>query len=85
MPQSDTRSGPGTPARIYFNVALWRRGPQLAGAGHFTDFDHRRLRADQRRERYLHTAAALFGLQTVLAAPSIVCAWLLQRCVDPRG
>ena len=27
----------------------------------------------------VHTTAALFGLQTVLAAPSIVFAWLLQR------
>lgn len=33
----------------------------------------------RRRERYLQTAAALFGLQTVLAAPTILSAWLLQR------
>jgi hypothetical protein len=32
-----------------------------------------------RRERYLQTAAALFGLQSVLAAPSILSAWLVQR------
>src|ERR1700744_5785153 len=32
----------------------------------------------RRRERYLQTAAALFGLQCVLAAPSIVSAWLVQ-------
>jgi hypothetical protein len=33
----------------------------------------------RRRERYLQTAAALFGLQCVLAAPSILSAWMLQR------
>jgi hypothetical protein len=33
----------------------------------------------QRRERYLQTATALFGLQTMLAAPSIVSVWLVQR------
>jgi hypothetical protein len=32
-----------------------------------------------RRERFLQTAAALFGLQCVLAAPSILSAWLLQH------
>ena len=32
-----------------------------------------------RRERYLQTATALFGLQTVLAAPSMVLVWLMQR------
>jgi hypothetical protein len=33
----------------------------------------------RRSERYLQTAAALFGLQCVLAAPSILSAWLLQH------
>jgi hypothetical protein len=33
----------------------------------------------RRRERYLQTATALFGLQTVLAAPSMVLVWLMQR------
>ena len=32
-----------------------------------------------RRERYLQTATALFGLQTVLAAPSMAMIWLMQR------
>jgi len=32
----------------------------------------------QRRERYQQTACALFGLQTVLAAPSIGSLWLTQ-------
>ena len=33
----------------------------------------------RRPERYLQTAVALFGLQTVLAVPSIVSVWLVQR------
>jgi hypothetical protein len=32
-----------------------------------------------RRERYLQTATALFGLQTVLAAPSMAVLWLMER------
>ena len=33
----------------------------------------------RRRERYLQTATALFGLQTVLAAPTMALVWLMQR------
>ncbi|MFI4869196.1 MAG: hypothetical protein ACHQDD_07585 [Steroidobacterales bacterium] len=33
----------------------------------------------RRRERYRQTATALFGLQTLLAAPSMVLVWLMQR------
>src|SRR5579872_739417 len=33
----------------------------------------------RRRERYVQTAAALFALQTVLAAPNILSGWLLQQ------
>jgi hypothetical protein len=35
-----------------------------------------------RRERYLQTVTAIFGLQTVLAAPSIVAMWLVGRFAD---
>jgi hypothetical protein len=33
----------------------------------------------RRRERYLQTTTALFGLQTVLAAPTMALVWLMQR------
>jgi hypothetical protein len=35
-----------------------------------------------RRERYLQTVTAIFGLQCVLAAPSIVSMWLVERFAD---
>jgi len=117
MPQSDTRSSLATLARLYFDIALWRRGPQdlpavgillpltigvyvlisvalgeltpqlrsgwtphvLSDAAFVALWYWLLLILAHRSERYLQTAAALFGLQTVLAAPSIVCAWLLQR------
>jgi len=42
------------------------------------------LRIARRSERYLQTAVALFGLQTVLAVPSIISVWLVQRyAADP--
>jgi len=106
-----------TLARIYFDIALWRRGPQdlpavgillpltigaymlisvalgealpelrtgwapqvLADTAFVALWYWVLLALARRRERYLQTAAALFGLQCVLAAPSIVSAWLLQR------
>jgi hypothetical protein len=37
------------------------------------------LRIVGRSERYVQTAAALFGVQTVLAVPSIVSVWLVAR------
>ncbi len=37
------------------------------------------LRIARRPERYLQTATALFGLQTVLVAPSIASVWLVTR------
>jgi hypothetical protein len=37
------------------------------------------LRIAGRSERYVQTAAALFGLQTALATPSIVSVWLVAR------
>jgi hypothetical protein len=106
-----------TLARLYFNIALWRRGPQdlpavgillpltiaayvfvsvalgealpelragwtpqvLADTVFVALWYWALLALARRRERYVQTAAALFGLQCVLAAPSIVSAWLLQR------
>ena len=42
------------------------------------------LRIVGRSERYVQTAAALFGVQTVLAVPSIISVWLVQRyAADP--
>jgi hypothetical protein len=117
MPPSPTRAGLATLARIYFDIALWRRGPQdlpavgillpltigvyvlisvalgealpqlrvgwtsqvLADTGFIALWYWLLLALARRRERYLQTAAALFGLQTVLAVPSIVSVWLLQR------
>ena len=102
---------------MYFDVALWRRGPQdlpavgillpltigayvlisiaigealpelrtgwapqvLADTAFVALWYWVLLALARRRERYLQTATALFGLQCVLAAPSIVSAWLLQR------
>jgi hypothetical protein len=106
-----------TLARMYLDIALWRRGPQdlpavgillpltigayvfisvalgealpalragwalqvLADTGFVALWYWALLALARRRERYLQTAAALFGLQCVIAAPSIVSAWLLQR------
>ena len=106
-----------TLARLFVDIALWRRGPQDLPAvgillpltiGAYVAFSialgellpslrsgwSTQVLADtafiaawywlvllfaRRRERYVQTAAALFGLQTVLAAPSIVSTWLLQR------
>jgi hypothetical protein len=106
-----------TLARMYFDIALWRRGPQdlpavgillpltigayvlisvalgealpalragwapqvLADTAFVGLWYWALLALARRRERYLQTAAALFGLQCVLAAPSIVSAWLVQR------
>lgn len=117
MREAQPRSGLLVLARMYFDIALWRRGPQdLPAVGillPLTVFAYVLLSvavgealpslrnrwpsqvfADtafvalwywlllalmQRRERYLQTAAALFGLQTVLAAPTILSAWLLQH------
>ena len=117
MPPPQSRSALVSLARIYFDIALWRRGPQdlpavgillpltigvyvlisialgelmpqlrsgwapqvLADAGFLALWYWLLLQLARRRERYAQTAAALFGLQTVLAAPSIVFAWLLQR------
>jgi len=117
MPHSDTRSGVARLARLYVDIALWRRGPQdlpavgillpltigayvlvsvalgeltpqlrpgwtpqvLSDAAFLALWYWLLLALARRRERYAQTAAALFGLQTVLAGPSIVCAWLLQR------
>jgi len=104
-------------ARLYFAIAIWRRGPQdlpavgillpltiaayvlvSAVVGELLPALHPgwlvQVAADalfvaawywlllaisRRRERYLQTATALFGLQTVLAAPSMAVVWLLQR------
>jgi hypothetical protein len=106
-----------TLARMYLDIALWRRGPQdlpavgillpltiaayvlisvalgealpalrtgwtlqvLADTAFVALWYWALLALVRRRERYLQTATALFGLQCVLAAPSIVSAWLLQR------
>lgn len=106
-----------TLARMYLDIALWRRGPQdlpavgillpltiaayvlisvalgealpalragwvpqvLADTAFVSLWYWALLALARRRERYLQTAAALFGLQCVLAAPSILSAWLLQR------
>jgi hypothetical protein len=51
----------------------------LADAGFLAVWYWLLLALAHRRERYLQTAAALFGLQTVLAAPNIFSAWLLQQ------
>lgn len=117
MADPPARSGLATLARLYVDIALWRRGPQdlpavgillpltigayvlisvalgealpalragwipqvLADTGFIALWYWLLLALARRRERYLQTAAALFGLQSALAAPSIVSAWLLQR------
>ena len=104
-------------ARIYFAIAIWRRGPQdLPAVGILLPLTvaayvllmaalgaalpvmpagwRWQLALDVlfmlawywvllaiagRRERYVQTAAALFGLQTVLAAPTMLLGWLMQR------
>jgi hypothetical protein len=104
-------------ARLYFAIAIWRRGPQdlpavgillpltiaayvllscavgavlpalhpgwllqvLADALFMAVWYWLLLVIMRRRERYLQTATALFGLQTVLAAPSMAMIWLMQR------
>ncbi len=119
MPQSRPRTSTDLAAlaRLYFAIAIWRRGPQdlpavgillpltiaayvllSAAAGALLPSLHPgrllQVLADalfvavwywlvlaiaRRRERYLQTATALFGLQTVLAAPSMAMIWLMQR------
>jgi hypothetical protein len=112
-----------TLARMYLDIALWRRGPQdlpavgillpltalayllisiglgealpalrvgwapqvLADAAFVALWYWALLALARRRERYLQTATALFGLQCVLAAPSILSAWLLQRFAHDSG
>ncbi|HEY3731578.1 MAG TPA: hypothetical protein VGL28_10025 [Steroidobacteraceae bacterium] len=37
------------------------------------------LRTARRPERYLQTATALFGLQIIIAAPTMVLVWLMDR------
>ena len=107
-------------ARLYFAIAIWRRGPQelpavgillpltiaayvllSAAVGACLPSMHPGwlaqvaldtvfvaswywllLASAHRRERYLQTATALFGLQTVLAAPSMVVVWLMQRSMQ---
>jgi len=104
-------------ARLYFAIAIWRRGPQdlpavgillpltiaayvllsaavgvllpslhpgwllqvAADALFMAAWYWLLLASAHRRERYLQTATALFGLQTVLAAPSMATIWLMQR------
>jgi hypothetical protein len=104
-------------ARLYFAIAIWRRGPQdlpaigillpltiaayvllsaavgellpslrpgwllqvAADALFMAAWYWLLLAIARRRERYLQTATALFGLQTVLAAPSMAVVWLMQR------
>jgi hypothetical protein len=104
-------------ARLYFAIAIWRRGPQdlpavgillpltiaayvllsaavgvllpalhpgwllqvVADALFVAVWYWLLLAIARRRERYLQTATALFGLQTVLAAPSMALIWLMQR------
>ncbi|HTW74135.1 MAG TPA: hypothetical protein VMD56_04345 [Steroidobacteraceae bacterium] len=117
MAQAPVRSGLLKLARLYVDIALWRRGPQdlptvgillpltigayvlisvgcgealpalrdgwvplvLADTAFIALWYWLLLALARRRARYLQTAAALFGLQTVLAAPSIVSEWLLER------
>lgn len=102
---------------MYFDIALWRRGPQdlpavgillpltiaayvffyvalgealpalragwtpqvLADTAFVALWYWALLALARRRERYLQTAAALFGLQCVLAAPTIMSGWLVQH------
>jgi hypothetical protein len=119
MPASQPRTSVGLAglARLFFAIAIWRRGPQdLPAVGILLPltigayvlvsalvgtalpplhpgwvsqllFDilfvalwyWLLLAIARRRTRYAQTASALFGLQTLLAAPSMVLDWLLQR------
>ncbi len=117
MSQVQPRSGLLALARLYVDIALWRRGPQdlpavgillpltiaayvafsvalgealpslregwvsqvFADTAFIALWYWLLLAFMGRRRRYLQTAAALFGLQTVLATPSILSAWLLQH------
>jgi hypothetical protein len=116
-PRPGTSTDLAALARLYFAIAIWRRGPQdlpavgillpltiaayvlvsavvgellpalhpgwlvqVAGDALFVAAWYWLLLAiSRRRERYVQTATALFGLQTVLAAPSMAVVWLLQR------
>ena len=107
-------------ARLYFAIAIWRRGPQdLPAVGillpltiaayvllsaavgallpgmrpgwfwqvvldtlFFLLWYWLLLVIARRRERYLQTATALFGLQTVLAAPTMALVWLCRAHDD---
>ncbi|HEX2790881.1 MAG TPA: hypothetical protein VHN17_10660 [Steroidobacteraceae bacterium] len=124
MPELPPRTSADLAAlvRLYFAIAIWRRGPQelpavgillpltiaayvllSAAVGALLPGLHPgwllQVAADalfvaswywlllaiaRRRERYLQTATALFGLQTVLAAPSMAVIWLMQR-VDQQA
>jgi hypothetical protein len=119
MPDSRPRTSADLAAlaRLYFAIAIWRRGPQdlpavgillpltiaayvllscavgavlpalhpgwllqvLADALFMAMWYWLLLAIMRRRERYRQTATALFGLQTVLAAPSMAMIWLMQR------
>jgi hypothetical protein len=119
MPALRSRTSAGLTGlvRLYFAIAIWRRGPQdLPAVGILLPltiaayvllsavvgsalppmrpgwllqvlFDTLfvalwywlLLAIARRRARYLQTATALFGLQTLLAAPSMVLDWLMQR------
>jgi hypothetical protein len=119
MPQLRPRTSAdlATLARLFFAIAIWRRGPQdlpavgillpltiaayvllsaavgavlpslhpgwlvqvVADALFVAAWYWLLLAIARRRERYLQTATALFGLQTVLAAPSMAMIWLMQR------
>lgn len=119
MPQFRPRASADVAAlaRLYFAIAIWRRGPQdlpavgillpltiaayvllsaavgallpslhpgwlvqvVADALFVAAWYWLLLAIAHRRERYLQTATALFGLQTVLAAPSMAMIWLMQR------
>jgi hypothetical protein len=110
-------------ARLYFAIAIWRRGPQdlpavgillpltiaayvllSAAVGEllpamrpgwfwqvaldalfFVLWYWLLLAIARRRERYLQTATALFGLQTLLAAPTMALVWLMQRLAHDDG
>jgi hypothetical protein len=103
--------------RLYFEIAIWRRGPQdvpavtillpltaaayvvlslvigeavpslrpgwlaavLLDTAFLALWYWVLLLVVQRRERYLQTASALFGLQTILTAPSIGALWMSSR------
>jgi len=115
--QPRTSTGLAALARLYFAIAIWRRGPQdlpaiaillpltiaayvlvsaivggllpsmrpgwfwqvLLDTLFFLLWYWLVLRIARRRERYLQTATALFGLQTLLAAPTMALVWLMDR------